>query len=144
MELKRLYKYSKRQRCEKSMRLPVNKQRSKARMDATSVLALSAPVYIIYVLLKFATMAHTHSLTHSDWHAWLQAEVRWYELTVWAFLLWFTLVFMPLTNCNSCPRCFEKAMFITENDDNWLIYTSAKYHGEHLNNRAVVQTTATW
>ena len=34
-------------------------------MDATSVLTLSAPVYIICVLLKFATMAHTRSLAHS-------------------------------------------------------------------------------
>lgn len=118
--LKHLFKYLRRKSidseiCEKSQRFPINTHWSKAKNG----LQLQAAVALLICA----------------WCIWLAVLV---------YLWWFPLVFMPLTNCNSCPRCFEKAMFITENDYNWLIYTSTKYHGKHLNNWAVVQTTATW
>lgn len=136
----------------------------KAKMDVSTGSVMAASVYIpqwgqvshsherescltfldptVYVSLKFKNGKHSLACV-----SWGSAELAslicawciWFSVR--AYLWWFTLVFMPLTNCYSCPRCFEKAMFITENGYNCLIYTSAKYHGKHLNNGTAEQTT---
>lgn len=99
-------------------------------------------LHYVSVCLHYEHLTRTHTpvcVTLGPPHV---AQCAWRSVRV--YLWWFTLVFMPLTNCNSCPRCFENPMFITENDCNWLIYTSAKYHGKLLNRGAVEQTTVTW